>query len=317
MTTRRWVWLITWLVVGVVVACGGSSDSDPMEPLPATHTPQATPTQVLPEPAVATATPQSTRVEPVLDVPSRQPPAQLQTRPPAGPPIDDSGGFFFGSDAKWPDYLPDDIPVLEGEIDTLMVAPGSHVRMLYKNISEDDIARYLARLEQEGFHLEGIVYKVPGFPDKSEEKMKRGDFDAIDINRGDYHMRLEYGAGEASYDINTAAFLPAPERPTPTPANWQWPGDIADLAPAPEHSSLVDIVRLNPTGYHITCTREGETVVADYVDTLKSLGFTEKDQLLNEYGELVILTLGKGDATVTLHPQYTGGLVIDVRPSSP
>jgi hypothetical protein len=47
-----------------------------------------------------------------------------QTDPWAG------SGFSYGEDAVWPDYIPADIPVLEGEITTLMEAPGSHVWLL-------------------------------------------------------------------------------------------------------------------------------------------------------------------------------------------
>ena len=328
MTTIRWVCLVMWLTIGLVAGCG-SPQATATEPAQVTQTPQPAPMQgelqtATPAATAAataavtqTPTPQPTPVTPVVDVPSKQPPAQIQTPPPAGPPLDDSAGFFMGPDAKWPDFLPDDIPELEGEMHTLMIAPGSHIRMLYENISDEDIARYVERMEKAGFHVTGIVYVVPGFPDKSEEKLARGEYDAFDIKRGVYSMRLAFGAGQASYDINTAAFLPAPERPTPTAAKWQWPEEIADLAPAPEHCSLVDIVPLNPSGYHITCSREDETVVADYIEMLQSLGYAELDKLANDQGELVILTLEKDGASVRLSPLFTGDLIIDVRPAGP
>ncbi|MCD4802813.1 MAG: hypothetical protein K8R16_07715 [Anaerolineales bacterium] len=76
-----------------------------------------------------------------------------------------SGGFGFGEDAQWPDYIPGDIPVLEGEIDTVMEG-GSHIRLFYRSVSMNQVIEYLNLLEREGFDLEYIVYVQEGFPDE-------------------------------------------------------------------------------------------------------------------------------------------------------
>lgn len=329
MINKRWGYCITFLVVGLMVAslalaCSGSSDAEP------TASQAPSPQGDQPAPVVATALPQPTRPEtlaemPAAPIPTPFPivaptmvPAAVQAGPAgaqAAPPLESGGGFYFGADAKWPDYVPADIPVLEGEIDVLMEAPGSHIRMLYKNISEEQIFQYAAVLEREGFNVTGIVYTAPGFPDRSEEKLARGEFDALDITRGAYRMRLEYGAGEASYDIYTAAFLEAPVRPTPTVVDVQWPDDAAAMAPPPQNCPLTALVQLNPSGYRITCARAGENVVDDYVNVLESLGFAEQDRLVNDRGELVELTMAKGSETLKLSPVFTGDLYIKIRPN--
>ena len=119
---------------------------------------------------------------------------------PFGPPA--GSGFGF----TWPESIPDDIPILEGEIQMVMEAPGSHIRIFYQNLAQDQLERYLNLLEQEGFELEYIVYTREGFPDKSEEKHQRGDYDAIDITKGQYHMRIEHGSDITTYDIYTSGF---------------------------------------------------------------------------------------------------------------
>lgn len=117
-----------------------------------------------------------------------------------GPP----GGSGIGF--AWPESIPDDIPLLEGDISIVMEAPDSHIRIFYRNLPKRQVEQYLDRLEKEGFDLEYIVYTREGFPDNSEERAKRGDYDAVDITKGEYHMRLEYGSDTTTYDIYTTGF---------------------------------------------------------------------------------------------------------------
>lgn len=115
-------------------------------------------------------------------------------------PSDSSVGF------AWPESIPKDIPALEGNINLVMEAPGSHIRIFYRNLTKRQVEQYLDRLEKEGFDLEYIVYTREGFPDKSEGRIKRGEFDAVDITKGEYHMRLEPGEDTTTYDIYTTGF---------------------------------------------------------------------------------------------------------------
>lgn len=115
-------------------------------------------------------------------------------------PSDSSVGF------AWPESIPKDIPALEDDISLVMEGSGSHIRIFYRNQTKRQIEQYLDQLEEEGFDLEYIVYTREGFPDKSDERLKRGDYDAVDITKGEYHMRIEYGSDTTTYDIYTAGF---------------------------------------------------------------------------------------------------------------
>jgi hypothetical protein len=123
---------------------------------------------------------------------------------PAGLGDDAPPDFPFGN-KQWPESIPDDIPKLEGEIQMVMEA-STHIRIFYINLSERQVEQYLDQLEAVGFQFEFLVYTQEGFPDKSEERMKKGEWDAVDITKGDYHMRLEYGAEQATYDVYTTGF---------------------------------------------------------------------------------------------------------------
>lgn len=257
---------------------------------------------------LACGSPGNIRVTPITPV--------VETAPPQGQPTAGSGGFNFGEAAKWPDYIPDDIPVLEGKIRLVMEAPGSHVRIFYEEFSRDQLDQYLRLLEQKGFQLEYIVYVQEGFPDNSEERLKRGDFDAIDITRGNYHMRMEYGEDTTTLDIYTQGFKEAPNLPTATVAVFEWPADIVGVVPQPDQCGIFSIVNLNGGGYQIMCNMEVQGIDLVYIQKLQSLGFTEQDKLLDENGQIVTITLVKGNTSVTvlIHPQV---LTLQVKPVGP
>ncbi|MFL7792390.1 MAG: hypothetical protein AB8I69_09640 [Anaerolineae bacterium] len=111
-----------------------------------------------------------------------------------------------GSEFTWPESIPEDIPVLEGDISLVMEAPGSHVRIFYQNLTKRQVEQYLGQLEEKGFDLEYIVYTREGFPDNSDGRTKRGEYDAVDITKGEYHMRLEYSSDTTTYDIYATGF---------------------------------------------------------------------------------------------------------------
>ena len=187
----------------------------------------------------------------------------------------DFGDSQFGADAKWPDYIPAEIPVLPGKIETVMVAPGSHIRLFYSKVSEKDIERYLATLEKEGFNLEYRIYIQEGFLDNSEEKRKRGEYDAVDITKGVFHMNLSHGAGPATYDIYTTGFQNAVEEAVAV----AWPANLDGLLPQPDRCELVTITPNGQDGYHVTCKPEDDTVYQDYRTLLDSHGFQVFSQL--------------------------------------
>ena len=185
-----------------------------------------------------------------------------------------SGGFGFGEDAQWPDYIPGDIPVLEGEIDTVMEG-GSHIRLFYRSVSMNQVIEYLNLLEREGFDLEYIVYVQEGFPDRSEEKKEKGEYDAVKITKGEYHLNIAYSA-DPVLDVYTSGFQEEASAATAL----QWPPDLPESVPQPALCVLQTINPMN-TGdfekYHITCKKEGDNVEQEYIQLLLSSGFEEKN----------------------------------------
>ena len=172
--------------------------------------------------------------------PATAPDSSALTSPTVAPeiltdqPPDSIGEFNYGEAAQWPAYIPADIPVLQGKIRLVTDTQGSSVRIFYEELPKSQLEKYLQLLEQQGFRLEYIVYVQEGFPDNSEEHLKKGDYDAVDITIGDYHMRLEYGAGSATYDIYTIGFAEA----IPTHAWLDWPADLVYVVPKPDRDGV-------------------------------------------------------------------------------
>jgi hypothetical protein len=130
-------------------------------------------------------------------------------------------------------------------------------------------------LEQKGFHLKYIAYVQEGFPDNSQERLNRGDFDAIDITKDAYHMRLEYGDNSATYDIYTSGFeIPSGgTNPTPDPNEVLWPSEVYGAIPRPARCPLVSVEQVPPQEYHITCQPADNAVADDYKQALQASGY--------------------------------------------
>ncbi len=221
----------------------------------------------------------------------------------------ESGGFQFGGSAVWPDYIPTDIPELEGQISLVMVSAESHIRIFYENMSEDQIEGYLNELQESGFELEFIVYVSEGFPDNSEERIQKGEYDAVDITKGDYHMRLEFGGSEATYDIYTSGF----EAEVIAATTPQWPNELGDLIPPPERCELTSVSQLNgyDEGYLIRCEPEDGEVFADYAEALYALGFY-KDPNIVSVNESENLWLTNGDTSVQMQYSLMSDLMLKI-----
>lgn len=220
----------------------------------------------------------------------------------------DYGDFQFGADAKWPDYIPAEIPVLPGEIETVMASPGSHIRLFYSKVSEKDIERYLAALEKEGFNLEYRIYIQEGFPDNSEEKRKRGEYDAVDITKGNFHMNLSHAAGRATYDIYTSGFQAVVEEAV----TLTWPANLEGLLPQPDRCELVTINPNGQDGYHVTCKPEDDTVYQDYLTLLDSRGFQVFETINDGSGDPIMEKLRSGDLVVFLTPGFGPYLTFEI-----
>ena len=211
-----------------------------------------------------------------------------------------SGGSQFDQVTQWPDYVPAAIPVLPGEIENVMAASGSHIRIFYGNVSEEQIEEYLTLLKDEGFELEFRIYVQEGFPDNSEERQSRGEYDAVDITKGQYHMTLSHGDGGATYDIYTSGFQDAAE----TAVAITWPADFEGIVPPPERCELVTLNPNSQGGYHIACKRADESVDQEYLDLLESQGFVVQETFENSQGEITLQRLRRGDVLVELSSAF-------------
>ena len=72
------------------------------------------------------------------------------------------------------------------------MSKGQDTEISYSSISNQTIAQYLAQLEALGFQVQYSVYAAPSIPDEqTAERIARGEWDAVEITKGPYHMRLE------------------------------------------------------------------------------------------------------------------------------
>ena len=196
-------------------------------------------------------------------------------------------------DAPWPDYIPAEIPELPGEIRTIMVAPKSHIRMFYINIPVEQIEEYLALLVDQGFKLEYRIHVQEGFPDNSEERRQRGEYDDIDITKGEYHMTLWHWEGTATYDVYTSGFQEIVEEAIDT-------FFLGRLVPKPERCELGDIIPSFPDTAHVSCNPQDKNVLLDYIQVLESLGFEETSKYQTPSGDIMMIRLNDGTTTVDL-----------------
>ncbi len=219
----------------------------------------------------------------------------------------EAGGFHYGGSAEWPDYIPADIPELQGEISMVMEAPESHIRMFYEDITEGQIEDYLSELQAAGFQLEYLVYVREGFPDNSEERIKKGEYDAVDITKGEYHMRLEFGGNSATYDVSVTGF----EDAVATATTLQWPSDLNGIVPPPERCALTSINQTSGigAGYSIMCTPEDDEVFSEYVNSLYALDFY-KDPSIVSVDENQNLWLTDGAMSVQIQYSISSELML-------
>ncbi|MDD5094678.1 MAG: hypothetical protein PHV74_09910 [Dehalococcoidia bacterium] len=223
-------------------------------------------------------------------------------------------GIVSDSNMQWPVYLPDDIPVLAGDIRLVMGSPDTNVRIFYEPLSERLIKAYVQLCAQKGFAIKYLVYTQEGFPDNSAERIKSGEFDAIDITKGDYALRLECGSDLATLDIQITSATPR-NSPTTIP----WPADIKPSVPQPEQCWVRNIANLSYGGYQIVCQyADGNLRLNEYLQVLTTLGFQETDRLINDHDEIVHVTLETESMSVKLMPHSPSStMTFQVWPKNP
>jgi hypothetical protein len=295
------VTLLLALTILLIAGCGPSRDvSEQSEAGQAERLPTVAPTE---EATVREQRPTDTRpqeAEPTKPLSTTAPLQEATAR--------STGGVEFGKDPLWPDYIPAAIPVLPGKIENVLAAPQSHVRLFYGAVSEQQIEEYLALLREKGFKFEYQIYIQEGFPDNSEERRSRGEYDAIEITMGDYRMTLSHGEGRATYDIYTSGFKGTAEASLAIP----WPSDLEGVLPPPERCELVSASPNGRGGHHVACKREDEDVDQHYFDLLVSQGFQIQETFENSQGEITLQRLRRGDMVVELSSVFGPHFTLDV-----
>ena len=204
----------------------------------------------------------------VVSQPTEPPQAALPTNDAASPQLPPRIPGASGA-SGWPAYIPADIPPLEGTITNVMEAPGSHVRLFFEGVSEQQLKEYLSQLQSMGYTLEYVVYVPEGIPNNSDERLKAGDYDAVRIARGAYDMTIEFGEELLTYDISTTAFANS----TQDTAGLEWPAGLASLVPQPERCPIENMLPPQPDWVMISCHPADDAVLDDYLRLLQGAGF--------------------------------------------
>jgi len=227
-------------------------------------------------------------------------------------PDEDAG---WAVQTEWPEYLPDDIPVLDGGIRTVLGGPDGTVRLFLEPLSKRQEDRYVAQCRDSGFEVTYEIFTQEGFPDRSEERMQAGEYDAVLLTKERIRMRLENGSDSATMSIDGFA----PSRPRPTPEPLFWPEKISDSVPQPDGCRVDHISDLAYGGYQIACAYEDNDVGLDtYVQTLTAMGFREVDRLISDQDQIVEITLESETLFVRLMPHTVSAtMALQVTPLSP
>lgn len=214
------------------------------------------------------------------------------------------GGFSFGDDASWPDYLPEDIPPIPASI-TMVMEDANQIRIFFSDLPEDEFKSYLLSLQQQGFSLEYIVYEQAGMPEgKADEMIDQGKFDAVRITKGTYSMNIEYGDGQGTLDIDPSGL---PEG-TVIGSGPKWPEELAGIIDQPEGCSIQSVASGNNGETIITCESENTSMLRNYMAEISAQGFAEYDRSEDQNGELIKVSYIRGSVKIDLK-NYQPGLM--------
>jgi hypothetical protein len=195
----------------------------------------------------------------------------------------------------WPEYIPADIPPLEGTIRTMFETP-ERIRIFYDYVSPRMYNDWLKTLKEKGFSLENVVYVEEGFPDNSEERIKKGDFDAINISKGDFRMRIGFNTTSPVLDIDTSGF----EGVVETAVTIVWPAGLAGKIPEPAGCTIIQLDKIPPNGYRITCRIDSNYSPEIYLEALQKAGFSQTDIMRLPDGSILSAKYQKDNLSVLL-----------------
>lgn len=219
----------------------------------------------------------------------------------------DIGGFSYGADADWPDYIPDDIPPVPGDITTVMTGD-DRVRIFFENVSQNEMDAYLYALSQNGFSLEYVIYTQEGFPDNSEERRQKGEYDAVRITKGTYNMTIEYGGNEGTYDIDTSGFETVSQGNTGP----DWPQELKGVLDPPEACTIQAVMPAGDGATFVQCASENTALLSEYAAKLQTQGFAIEKESKDQNGDIIEITLKKDTVTVSIRNYGMGRIGITV-----
>jgi len=211
-------------------------------------------------------------------------------------------GLGSVSGEEWPDAIPTDIPVLDGEI-TMVMSDDFTVRMFYSGVSDEQLLDYLGDLESLGYELEYLVYATPGHEERAQERADDGEWDAVRATKGNYLLGLEFGGGTGVFDIEGIA-MDAFGPDTSWPAAW---------AGIPEPSAL-QIVEVKDFGGGplVEVSYETDNDIDGYVAELEGAGFTVVDRSFDQNHETINVRVRDGENELAMRTYPGGRLEITV-----
>jgi hypothetical protein len=219
------------------------------------------------------------------------------------------GEFSYGEYAKWPDYLPDDIPPIPADINTV-IAGQDRIRIFFDGLPENEFNAYLQLLQKNGFSLQFIVYEEPYMSEgEAEAKLKQGNYDSVRITKGDYNMRIEYGNGQGTFDIDSWG---QPEG-TVIDSGPKWPQELAGILGAPDNCTIQSVRPGQDGGTVIMCESTNTSLFQDYMADLSSQGFELGKQSKSQNDDIIEATYIKGSMGVVLYNYRPGMIGITVR----
>jgi len=221
-----------------------------------------------------------------------------------------------GAAAVWPAYIPADIPQPEGLIRKTMEGDIS-MRIFYGSMTPAAFDQWINLLEEQGFSLEYVVYVEEGFPDNSEERIRKGDFDAVKISKGDYQLEITYGSESPVLDIAISGFeFPGYSNTEPTPSGPVWPAEYALVIPQPARCTLIAVEPVPPHDYRILCQPADAQVLADYQNSLQAAGYSPNTVIPASDGSLDGSIYAWGSREISFEQPSTDLLIITIADTS-
>ena len=220
-------------------------------------------------------------------------------------------GLSSGEALEWPEYIPDAIPELKGEI-SLIFADDYTIRIFFNGVSRDDLEEYIKTMKNYGYKEEYILYVQEGFADNSKEREKKGDFDAVKFIKDNYEITVEQGEDVAVMDIASNKFSQAEKDIINQAQNpqYKWPDSL--FFPQPEGCEIETVQNLDDGSLYILCVYENDNNINEYVEILQQIGFEKVKQNKNQNDKIIDIVMIKDDTAVEINANVSSQLSFNI-----